>query len=301
MRPILRRPSFVSAAARLFTDMKLFTFFARRFVAGDTIEEALEVVKNLNSRGIKATLDYLGEDCSRENDARRSCEEYVALLQKIAEAKVDSNVSLKLSQLGFGFDEKLTRELLEKILDQAAQNDNFVRIDMEGSALTQRTLDLFKDVFLKRKNVGIVIQAYLRRSEKDIQDLVSLGARVRLCKGAYKEPDSVAFPDKRDVDLNYDHLAEMLLKAPLPAFATHDDGRIASAVSAAEKQGISKDRYEIQMLYGLRSKRWDDLRSKGHSVRIYIPYGTHWFPYFYRRLRERKENLLFVAKNLFNW
>ncbi len=280
--------------------MKPFTFLARRFVAGDTIKEALEVVKNLNSKGIKATLDYLGEDCSREADARRSCEECITLLQKIAESSVDSNVSLKLSQLGFGFDEKLARELLEKILDEAAQHDNFVRIDMEGSALTQKTLDLFKDVFSKRKNVGIVIQAYLRRSEKDIRELVSLGARVRLCKGAYKEPDSIAFPDKKDVNLSYDHLAQILLKAPLPAFATHDDERIEAVVVAAEKAGISKDRYEIQMLYGLRAKRWDELRAKGHTVRIYIPYGTHWFPYFYRRLRERKENLLFVLKNFFN-
>ncbi len=300
MRPIPQRLNFASVAAGLFIKMKLSTFFARRFVAGDTIEEALEVVKRLNSKGIKATLDYLGEDCSREADARRSCEEYIALLQKIAESKADSNVSLKLSQLGFGFNEKLTRELLEKILDEAARHDNFVRIDMEGSALTQRTLDLFKDVFLKHKNMGIVIQAYLRRSEKDIQELVSLGARVRLCKGAYQEPDSVAFPDKKDVNSSYDHLAEALLKAPLPAFATHDDERIAAAVAAANRAGLPKDRYEIQMLYGLRAKRWEDLRSKGHSVRVYIPYGTHWFPYFYRRLRERKENLLFVLKNFFD-
>ncbi len=280
--------------------MKPFTFLARRFVAGDTIEEALEVVKKLNSKGIKATLDYLGEDCSREADAQRSCDEYISLLKKIAEARVDSNVSLKISQLGFNFNPKLARELLEKIVDEAAKHDNFVRIDMEGSALTQRTLDLFKDVFSTRKNVGIVIQAYLRRSQKDIQELVALKARVRLCKGAYKEPESVAFADKKEVNLNYDRLSQMLLKAPLPAFATHDDERIKAAVSAAEKEGISKDRYEIQMLYGLRPKRWEDLASKGHSVRVYIPYGTHWFPYFYRRLRERKENLFFVARNFFD-
>lgn len=279
--------------------MKPFTFLARRFVAGDRIEEALEVVKKLNSKGIKTTLDYLGEDCSQEADARRSCDEYISLLKKIAEARVDSNVSLKISQLGFGFNEKLARELLERIVDEASQHDNFVRIDMEGSALTQKTLDLFKETFSTRKNVGIVIQAYLKRSEKDIQELISLKARVRLCKGAYKEPDSVAFPDKKEVNLNYDRLAQMLLKAPLPAFATHDDERIEAVTRVAEKEGVSKDRYEIQMLYGLRPKRWEDLVSKGHSVRVYVPYGTHWFPYFYRRLRERKENLFFVARNFF--
>ena len=280
--------------------MKLFTFLARSFVAGDRIEEALEAVKKLNSKGIKATLDYLGEDCSQEADARRSCDEYISLLKKIAEARVDSNVSLKISQLGFGFNEKLARELLERIVDEASQHDNFVRIDMEGSALTQKTLDLFKETFSTRKNVGIVIQAYLKRSEKDIQELISLKARVRLCKGAYKEPDSVAFPDKKEVNLNYDRLAQMLLKAPLPAFATHDDERIEAVTRVAEKEGVSKDRYEIQMLYGLRPKRWEDLVSKGHSVRVYVPYGTHWFPYFYRRLRERKENLFFVARNFFD-
>ncbi len=280
--------------------MKPFTFLARRFVAGDRIEEALEVVKKLNSKGIKTTLDYLGEDCSQEADARRSCDEYISLLKKIAEARVDSNVSLKISQLGFGFNEKLARELLERIVDEASQHDNFVRIDMEGSALTQKTLDLFKETFSTRKNVGIVIQAYLKRSEKDIQELISLKARVRLCKGAYKEPDSVAFPDKKEVNLNYDRLAQMLLKAPLPAFATHDDERIEAVTRVAEKEGVSKDRYEIQMLYGLRPKRWEDLVSKGHSVRVYVPYGTHWFPYFYRRLRERKENLFFVARNFFD-
>ena len=280
--------------------MKLFTFLARRFVAGDRIEEALEAVKKLNSKGIKATLDYLGEDCSQEADALRSCDEYISLLKKIAEARVDSNVSLKISQLGFGFNEKLARELLERIVDEASQHDNFVRIDMEGSALTQKTLDLFKETFSTRKNVGIVIQAYLKRSEKDIQELISLKARVRLCKGAYKEPDSVAFPDKKEVNLNYDRLAQMLLKAPLPAFATHDDERIEAVTRVAEKEGVSKDRYEIQMLYGLRPKRWEDLVSKGHSVRVYVPYGTHWFPYFYRRLRERKENLFFVARNFFD-
>jgi proline dehydrogenase len=272
---------------------------ARRFVAGETIPEAIAAAKRLNEKGLKATLDCLGEDCRNTEDAKRSCDEYCALLASIAESQVDSNVSLKLSQLGLGFDEGLARSLLETILLEAAKFHNFVRIDMEGSDFTQKTIDLFKDVFARHKNVGIVIQAYLRRSRKDIEDMISLGARVRLCKGAYKEPSSIAFPDKETVNRNYDELARLLLKAPLPAFATHDDERILNAERAAEASGLGKDQYEIQMLYGLRAKRWEELHAAGHAVRIYIPYGSHWIPYFYRRLRERKENVAFVLKSLF--
>ncbi len=285
---------------RLNFAMKLLTWMARRFVAGDGISDALIATRKLNQKGLKATLDYLGEDCNRAEDARRSCAEYCALLKAIAESNIDSNVSLKLSQLGLGFDEGLARGLLETILVEAAKYGNFVRVDMEGSNYTQKTLDLFKEVFSKHKNVGIVIQASLRRSKKDIDDLVALGVRVRLCKGAYKEPASIAFPEKSAVNRNYDELARSLLKAPLPAFATHDDERIEIVARAAKEAGLGKDQYEIQMLYGLREKRWEELRSLGHTVRIYVPYGTHWIPYFYRRIRERKENLTFVLKNLFN-
>lgn len=273
---------------------------ARRFVAGETALDAVAAVKKLNSKGIKATLDYLGEDCANAEDAQRSCDEYCVLLENIAKSGVDSNVSLKLSQLGLIFDPGLAQKLLGRIVLKAAQSGNFVRIDMEGSALTQKTLDFFKEAFSKYKNVGIVIQAYLRRSEKDIEDLVALGVQVRLCKGAYKEPDSIAFSSKKEVNQNYDNLAKLLLKSPLPAFATHDDERIKNAVSSALSAGLRKDQYEIQMLYGLRPRRWEELRALGHTVRVYVPYGSHWAPYFYRRLRERKENLFFVVKGLFH-
>ena len=279
--------------------MRFLTFMARRFVAGETILDAIAATRSLNSKGLKVTLDYLGEDCNNAKDAQRSCDECCALLKNIAGFKVDSNISLKLSQLGLGFDEKLAQTLLESILIEAAKYGNFVRIDMEGSNLTQKTLDVFKKAFSRYKNVGIVIQAYLYRSQEDIRELVSLGARVRLCKGAYKEPASLAFPTKEEVNRNYDELARLLMKAPLPAFATHDDDRIENAVRVASELGLAKNQYEIQMLYGLRQKRWGELCAAGHTVRIYVPYGTHWIPYFYRRIRERKENLFFVLRGLF--
>jgi len=277
--------------------MRLLTFMARRFVAGDTVEEAIAAIRRLNAEGIKATLDNLGEECQSRGQALAARDEYVKMLNRIAENKLDCNVSLKLTQFGLGLDPIFCRDNLVRVLEEAKKLDNFVRIDMEGSAYTQKTLDLFYDLRKSYPKTGIVIQAMLRRSEGDVADLVSRGCCVRLCKGAYKEPADIAFPDKRDVNANYDKLSEMLLKAPNPAFATHDDERIAHAVAAALKAGLTKDKYEIQMLYGLRVRRWHELAAQGHTVRIYTPYGTHWFPYFYRRIRERKENLLFVLRN----
>lgn len=279
--------------------MRALTFLARRFVAGEQIDEAVEAVRALNADGIKATLDNLGEECKSRAQAAAARDEYLLALERIADSGIDCNVSLKLTQFGLNIDGGLARDNLFQVLDQAAALKNFVRIDMEGSAYTQKTLELFYEAFKNYTNVGIVIQAYLKRSEADIAELVYRRASVRLCKGAYKEPASIAFTDKREVDANYDKLAKMLLAAPNPAFATHDDGRIESAVAAAEAAGVKKGRYELQMLYGLRARRWRELAREGHAVRIYVPYGTHWLPYTYRRLRERKENLMFVVKNLF--
>jgi len=279
--------------------MRALTFLARRFVAGDTVEQAIEAVRALNRDGIKATLDNLGEDSLTPRQAVAAADEYCLMLERIAQAGVDCNVSLKLTQFGLGLDDGLVRENLERVLEEARKRGNFVRVDMEGSARTQKTLDLFYEMSAKYPNTGIVIQSALRRSEADIAELVRRKIRVRLCKGAYKEPAEIAFQDKREVNRNYDKLAEMLLAAPLPAFATHDDARIEAAGAAAERAGLAKGQYEIQMLYGLRPKRWRQLRREGHAVRIYVPYGTHWFPYFYRRIRERKENLLFVVRNIF--
>ena len=279
--------------------MRALTFLARRFVAGDTVEQAIEAVRALNRDGIKATLDNLGEDSLTPRQAVAAADEYCLMLERIAQAGVDCNVSLKLTQFGLGLDDGLVRENLERVLEEARKRGNFVRVDMEGSARTQKTLDLFYEMSAKYPNTGIVIQSALRRSEADIAELVRRKIRVRLCKGAYKEPAEIAFQDKREVNRNYDKLAEMLLAAPLPAFATHDDARIEAAGAAAERAGLAKGQYEIQMLYGLRPKRWRQLCREGHAVRIYVPYGTHWFPYFYRRIRERKENLLFVVRNIF--
>lgn len=278
--------------------MRALTFLAGRFVAGDTLKEAMETVKRLNAQGLKVTLDHLGEECRSREQAEADCDEYIECLKRISESGADCNVSLKLTQFGLNLGSGLARDNLVKVLEVARKLDIFVRIDMEGSAYTQATLNLFYSLFPTFPNMGVVIQAGLKRSGQDVAELVKRGARVRLCKGAYREPPEIAFASKKDVNRHYDELAQMLVKAPIPAFATHDDLRIQAAVAAAEKAGLAKDRYEIQMLYGLRSKRWRQLRDEGHTVRVYVPYGTHWFPYFYRRIRERKENLLFVLKNL---
>ena len=279
--------------------MRALTFLAKRFVAGDGIDDAIAAVRALNETGIKATLDNLGEDSLDRAHALAAAGENLLMLRRIAESGVDSNISLKLTQLGLGFDEGLARESLIKIVEEAARLNNFVRIDMEGTAWTQKTLDLFYGLHLKHPNMGIVLQAYLRRTEQDCRDAAARGARVRLCKGAYKEPSDLAFPSKEDVNANYDRCAAILAKAPIPAIATHDDARIEAALAAFGAAGLVQTDYELQMLYGLRAKRWRELREAGQVVRIYVPYGTHWFPYFYRRVRERKENLLFVLSNLF--
>lgn len=279
--------------------MRALTFLARRFVAGDTIDDALVQVKRLNAEGLKVTLDYLGEECETREQAQAARDEYLLMLRRISQEGADSNVSLKLTQFGLNLDQGLARDNLAAVAQEARRLGNFVRIDMEGSPYTQLTLDLFYELFPRYPNMGVVLQAYLRRSLADAAECARRGARVRLCKGAYKEPPTIAFPDKAEVNRNYDAIARMLLKAPLPAFATHDDERIRAVEEAALQAGVAKGQYEIQMLYGLRPRRWRELVREGHAVRVYMPYGTCWFPYYYRRIRERKENLLFVLRNLF--
>jgi proline dehydrogenase len=278
--------------------MRALTFLARRFVAGDSLDDAMEVVRALNAEGLKVTLDHLGEECKSPAQAEADCREYLEILRRIGEARADANVSLKLTQFGLNLDRKLAKDNLIRVLEEARKRGIFVRLDMEGSGYTQKTLDLFYELFPVYPNVGVVIQAMLRRSPDDVAELARRGARVRLCKGAYKEPAAIAFESKEDVNAQYDKLAEMLCQAPIPAFATHDDARIERACAAAQAAGLKPKDFELQMLYGLRAKRWRELRDQGHAVRIYVPYGTHWFPYFYRRLRERKENVFFVLKNL---
>ena len=279
--------------------MRMLTLLARRFVAGDTAKEAAGAVRRLNERGIKATLDFLGEECRAQDQAQEAADEIVGLLRLIKEEGLDANVSLKLTQLGLHLDPKKAKERLLRIVGEAGNLQNFVRVDMEGSGYTQRTLDLFFDVFQSHRNTGIVIQAYLKRSRADIAALCRAGARVRLCKGAYAEPPSVAFETREEVHRSFDQLARDLLDSGgLHALATHDEDRIQEALRYAQSKGIGRDRFEFQMLYGLRPGRWATLREQGCSVRVYVPYGTHWFPYFSRRLRERKENWMFLLRNL---
>lgn len=279
--------------------MRALTFLAQRFVAGDDISDAIEAVRELNADGLKATLDNLGEDSLDREHALAAAEENLTMLRRLAESGVDANISLKLTQLGLAFDETLAAESLLRIVTEAERLKTFVRIDMEGSRWTQKTLDLFYRLHETHPGVGIVLQSALRRTEQDCRDAVARAVRVRLCKGAYKEPAAVAFQDKREVDASYDRCSAILAGAPVPAVATHDDARIASALKAFDAAGLVKSDYELQMLYGIRAQRARELRAMGHTVRIYVPYGSHWFPYFYRRIRERKENLLFIVRNFF--
>lgn len=272
---------------------------ASRFVAGEEKESAITVVRELNARGISASLDLLGENVTEREAAVRACDDYMNLLRGIADSGVDSNISIKLTMLGLDIEPSLARDHLVSILEAARDTDNFVRIDMEGSPYTQLTLELFYEVWESFRNVGVVIQSMLRRSEADVERLIAEGARVRLVKGAYKEPAPLAYPDKDDVNVAFDRLAERLLeRGNYPAIATHDDERIEHAIGFARDRGIDPARYELQMLYGVRRETQEEMVRRGFCVRVYVPYGAQWFPYFYRRLRERKENVSFVLRNV---
>ena len=271
---------------------------ARRFVAGETAEDAIAVGRRLHARGINATFDLLGEDVLDREAARRSAKANERLLRLIP-PEVERNVSVKLTMMGLDISEDFCLELTAGILDTARQVGGFVRIDMEGSKHTQRTIDAFRELRRSHDNVGIVLQAYLHRTEQDVREAVARGDRVRICKGAYKEAPEIAWTKMDDIRASYRRCAHLLLDGGhYPAIATHDEGLIRDVVAYARDKGIANDRYEFQMLYGLRPKRWDELVRGGHNVRIYVPYGTHWFPYFYRRLRERRENVFFVLKSL---
>jgi proline dehydrogenase len=279
--------------------MDLF-FLAKRFVAGTTVETALQAVKELNDKGLTATLDVLGENVVDNTQAQKAAEAYMSLLERIGDAGVNSNVSLKLTQMGLDISDEFCLENMVRIVTKAAECRNYVRIDMEGSAYTERTLNLFFRLFKEHRNVGIVIQAYLYRSEQDIRRLLEANARVRLCKGAYKEPRSIAYQKMKDIRTNYLKLAETLLvNGTYPGIATHDDLLIEAVKDWTARHGIGKEKFEFQMLYGIRPQTQEQLVRQGYNMRVYVPFGIHWFPYFSRRLRERKENIWFVIKNLF--
>jgi proline dehydrogenase len=275
--------------------------FASRFVAGETIEEAVKAARELASRGITASLDFLGESVTMESEAVAARDQYLEMLDRLAAAGEQVNVSVKLTQMGLDISEDLCYANMERILDKAAALRGFVRLDMESSEYTQKTLDFFTQRLYQnyRDHCGVVIQSALRRSERDIDDLIALRARVRLCKGAYLEPPDVAFPEKKDVDKNYLLLLErLLLKGNYPAIATHDEAIIRHARHFARTQGIEPERYEFQMLYGVRRDLQTRLRQAGYNMRVYIPFGTQWYPYLMRRLAERPANIAFILGNL---
>ena len=279
--------------------MKAFTFLARRFVAGEAAEDAIAAGNKLAARGIHATFDLLGEDVSEREAARRTAEANIRLLRAIPEG-VDRNVSIKLTSLGLDIEEAFCLEQVASILEAAHAVKGFVRIDMEGSRHTQPTIDAFRRLRRDHDNVGIVLQAYLHRTEQDVREAVERGDRVRLCKGAYKEPAEIALQKMDDIRENFKKCARLLLdKGNYPAIATHDESLVGDVLEWTRANAVGPSRFEFQMLYGLRSGRWDELVRAGFNVRIYVPYGTHWFPYFYRRLRERRENVFFVLRSLF--
>jgi proline dehydrogenase len=275
--------------------------FALRFVAGETLDQATRTIVALNKRGIMATFDHLGENVSTTAEATASADAYVEVLNKIERTGIKSNVSLKLTQMGLDVDEELCHRNVARICRRAQELNNFVRIDMESSAYTDRTLDMFRKLWHESgyRNVGVVLQAYLYRTEQDVREMNSLGARVRLCKGAYNEPAEVAFPRKADVDANYAKLAALLLReGTYPAIATHDSRLIEYTKRYAFRRGIDRYKFEFQMLYGIRRELQDELAQQGYNMRVYVPYGKEWYPYFMRRLAERPANMMFFVSNL---
>ncbi|HEX6907127.1 MAG TPA: proline dehydrogenase family protein [Terriglobales bacterium] len=278
---------------------------SRRFVAGTTIEEALAAAGRVNQLGMGVSLDNLGENVSNAEEARRSAQVYHQLLQEIEKRKLQANVSVKLTHMGLDVEEGLARELVSSLVAQAAAGNprNFVRVDMEGWPYTQRTLDFVHELHRQPGNAGVVgavIQSYMRRSEQDVDKLLAAGIRVRLCKGAYKEPPEIAYQKKSEVDANYVKLTKMLLKSGIyHGIATHDPRMIEAATSFARQEKIAPESFEFQMLYGIRRDLQQKLVREGWRMRVYIPFGTEWYPYLMRRLAERPANLLFLLKNIF--
>ena len=285
------------APKQLLTRIPLFNKMTHRFVAGETLGEASAAIRELNAHGITATFDHLGEAIKNEAEARAEVEMYERILDRIQADGLDSNVSLKLTQLGLDISEELCIANLTEIVRHAAGYGNFVRIDMEDSAHTDATLAVFRAVRAESENVGIVIQSYLYRSEDDVRSLLDMGARIRLCKGAYAEPPEVAFPEKAQVDDNYVRLMKILLESGIyHGIATHDPKMIDATTRFAAERGIPPSAFEFQMLYGIARQRQVELVAEGYNMRVYVPYGRAWYPYFMRRLAERPANVLFVLR-----
>ena len=281
--------------------MKLLTFLAGRYIAGATRGDAIKVVKRLNRKGLLATIDILGENVQDKEEADANTNEYLSLLEDIKKEGVLSTISFKLTHIGLDISDELARKNAEKIIKRTEELRNFARFDMERSVYTQKTLDIFLELAKKHQNAGIAIQSSLKRSADDIKLLIGKRASVRLVKGAYKEPPDIAFESKKDVDSNFSALMkELLSKGSYPAIATHDVGLIDEAKKFARDNKITKDRFEFQMLLGIKRTLQKKLVDNGYRVRVYVPYGKNWLPYVLRRFRERKENIWFVIKNIFD-
>ena len=283
------------------TRFKFFKKLTTRFVAGDTIEEVIPYIQEINSENGTASFDHLNESVENAAEAEREVEEYLNILAAIDKHHIRSNVSIKLTQFGLGLDSELAYRNARRVVEEAHRRGNFVRVDMEDSKVTQVTIDIFKRLRAEfgLNDVGIVLQSYLYRTYADAQELVKLPARIRICKGAYFEPPEVAFADKKDVDANYVKVMQLLLASgTYHGIATHDPKMIDATINFASREGIGKEKYEFQMLYGIRRDLQRQLARDGFNIRIYVPYGKHWYPYFMRRLAERPANIWFVLKNL---
>lgn len=282
--------------------MHLPFFLAKRFVAAETLQETLPVAHALNARGMHVALDLLGEYVSDRSVALAARDAYIDLIEHVAaEPQLDANISIKLSMLGQKIDYGFCLDNLEALMSVAKKRDVFVRLDMEGSDITQSTISLFEQVYPDHPDhVGIVLQAYLHRTRADVERMCDLNARVRICKGAYKEPSSLAYQDMATIRERFlEHMEMLISRSRYPGIATHDDILINATKRFAQDNAISKDRFEFQMLYGVRPDTQQAITEEGYHMRVYVPYGTEWLPYFSRRLRERKENVWFVVKNLF--
>jgi proline dehydrogenase len=284
------------------TRFRSFKKLTTRFIAGETIEEVIPYIRGINTEGLTASFDHLNEAVANPAEAEHEVAEYLRILARIEETGIDSNVSIKLTQFGLGLDPELAYKNARRVVEDAHRRGNFVRVDMEESVVTQATIDIFKRLRAEfgLNDVGIVLQSYLRRTFTDAQELIKLPARIRICKGAYNEPPEVAFPDKKDVDANYVRVMRLLLSSGIyHGIATHDPKMIDATIDFAAGEGIQKDKFEFQMLYGIRRDLQKQLARDGYNIRIYVPYGKHWYPYFMRRLAERPANIWFVMKNLF--
>ena len=295
---------YLSRQQRVFTFIKNVGFarkMASRFVAGESIESALDAVAALNAKGISASLDLLGESVSSEAEARETGRQYLLILDRIAERQLNANVSVKLTALGQDISDALGIEVVRQVLERAKRYASFVRLDMESSAYTDRTLDTFEQALYPdfRDHVGIVLQSSLRRTLRDVARANRMQCRVRICKGAYLEAAEVAFPDKSDVDKNYVQAMHQLMEhGRYPGLATHDEVIIREARRFAKEKGIASDRFEFQMLYGVRRDLQEQLVREGYRVRVYVPFGTQWYPYLMRRLAERPANMAFMTANI---